>query len=108
MLFQWGNLSVTDRLRILRHAAGHSTKGGFAAHIGEDPKTESYSAAERSGNWSRRLNDKTRLVFPQLDVGWIWHGETGNMPQAFEQRLYEAARDLGLVGDSPRNRTRKP
>lgn len=103
----WGKLSVTERLKVLRKALGLSQEA-FAHEIGADPDSDAYGKAERSGNISQMAILIYRK-YPQVDAGWLFQGLGGNVHLAFEKRLEEAARALGLVpGTGPRRGKVKP
>lgn len=94
-MVRWGDMSASDRLRVLRKALG-LTQDAFAASIGADPDTDAYGKAERSGNISQMAPLIYRR-YPEIDAGWLFQGLAGNLSNGFEKRLEDAAKALGLV-----------
>jgi hypothetical protein len=93
---RWQKMTVKERLAVLRYAHDRMTQDQFAAAIGEAPGSTRYKEAERTGNLGRRLAEVIYRRFPELDAGWLYQGLTGNLTQAMEKRLSEAASELGL------------
>lgn len=92
-MVNWRDMTITDRLRVLRESLG-MTQAAFAQFIGEDPKSDSYGSAERTGNLSRRMTNTIYAKCEGVDAGWLYHGLTGNMPSGTEDRLERAANAL--------------
>jgi DNA-binding XRE family transcriptional regulator len=96
----WRRLTVSQRLAILRksHAL---TQEAFALAIGVDPDTDTYGKAERSGQVAQ-LAPRIWARFPEIDAGWLFQGLAGNISQATEKRLSDAATALGINQDGAR------
>jgi hypothetical protein len=97
--YPWHTLTVGERLRVLRQFAGKDSQQGMAVEIGEPPESDSYGKAERTGNLSKRMNDKIHARWPQLDAGWPWWGIIGHTPDPMEKALYEALKALELFDE---------
>lgn len=91
----WRRLSVTQRLQILR-VSRELSQQQFAVEIGLDPSTDTYGKAERTGQVAQ-LAPRIWARFPEIDAGWLFQGLTGNVSQATEKRLHDAAVDLGIA-----------
>lgn len=74
----------------------------FAVEIGLDPSTDTYGKAERTGQVAQ-LAPKIWARFPEIDAGWLFQGLTGNISQATEKRLSDAAAALGLIPGTVRH-----
>jgi hypothetical protein len=96
-MVNWREMNISVRLKVLRKSLGMS-QAQFATLIGEDPATDSYGSAERSGKLSTRMTQNIYARCEGVDAGWLFHGLTGNLPEATRKRL-EAAAEVtkGLV-----------
>lgn len=102
-MVNWRDMSISDRLKVLRRSL-NMTQGAFAQLIGEDPESDSYGSAERSGNLSRRMTTMIYARCEGVDAGWLFHGLTGNVPSGTLKRLEEAAN--AIAGRSVRSKAR--
>jgi transcriptional regulator with XRE-family HTH domain len=90
----WRRLTVSQRLAILRKSHAMSQQQ-FAVEIGLDPSTDTYGKAERTGQVAQ-LAPRIWARFPEIDAGWLFQGLAGNVSQATEKRLSDAATALGV------------
>jgi hypothetical protein len=90
-MVNWREMTVSDRLKVLRRSLDMS-QAQFATLIGEDPSTDSYGSAERSGKLSTRMTQNIYSRCEGVDAGWLFQGLTGNLPEATRKRLEEAAK----------------
>jgi transcriptional regulator with XRE-family HTH domain len=89
-MVNWRDMNVSGRLKVLRKSLDMS-QAQFATLIGEDPATDSYGSAERSGKLSTRMTQNIYARCEGVDAGWLFHGLTGNLPEATRKRLERAA-----------------
>ena len=71
----WKQLSITERLRVLR-AMHNLSQQNFATAIGVAADTDAYGYAERSGNIAQ-MAPAILARFTEIDAGWLLQGLTG-------------------------------